>query len=264
MTQKLAPEKILIVDDEERMCQSLSKLLSDLGYQTKSVAVASQAVKEVQSHSYDLVLTDIKMPGMDGFDLLKAAKGKDKDSVVVFMTGYGSLESAIKAISLGAYDYLLKPLELEDLKLTVQRGLQKRKNDQEKNKLLNELQAANVALEKKVRELDALHQAGKSISTTVELKELLPSLLQLATQVIGAKIGSIMLWDENRQELKIEAAIGLEPRIVQETVLKLGDSIAGHVAEKGLPWWSKTWSLIRGSGELTRPNTRPVLFYLSL
>src|SRR3972149_4451867 len=235
MTRKLSTGKILIVDDEERMCQSLSRLLSDLGYQTKAVVEASAAVKEVESDSYDLVLTDIKMPGMDGFDLLKAAKGKDKDSVVVFMTGYGSLESAVKAISLGAYDYLLKPLELEDLKLTIQRGLQKRKADQEKNSLLAELEATNQVLQKRVQELDALYQASKSISTTVELKELLPALLELATRVIGAKIGSIMLLDQNKKELKIEAAIGLDPDIIRETTLKLGDSIAGYVAEKGTP-----------------------------
>src|SRR3989304_829985 len=152
MLRKLSTGKILIGDDEERMCQSLSRLLSDLGYQTKAVVEASAAVKEVESDSYDLVLTDIKMPGLDGFDLLKAAKKKDKDSVVVFMTGYGSLDSAVRAISLGAYDYLLKPLEMEDLKLTIQRGLEKRRADVEKSKLLEELKGINATLQKKVQE----------------------------------------------------------------------------------------------------------------
>jgi signal transduction histidine kinase/DNA-binding response OmpR family regulator len=235
MTRKVSTDKILIVDDEERMCQSLSRLLSDLGYQTKAVVEPAVAIKEMETDSYDLVLTDIKMPGLDGFDLLKAAKKKDKDSVVVFMTGYGSLDSAVRAISLGAYDYLLKPLEMEDLKLTIQRGLEKRRADVEKSKLLDELKGINAALQKKVQELDALYQASKSISTTVELSKLLPTILQLATQVIGAKIGSIMLSDENKKELRIEAAIGLDLEIVQKTVLKLGDSIAGYVAEKGTP-----------------------------
>src|SRR4030067_1409570 len=211
MTRRLSTDKILIVDDEERMCQSLSRLLSDLGYQTKAVIEPAAAMKEMESDSYGLVLTDIKMPGLDGFDLLKAAKQKDKDSVVVFMTGYGSLDSAVRAISQGAYDYLLKPLEMEDLKLTIQRGLEKRKADLEKSKLLEELKGTNAALQKKVQELDALYQASKSISTTVELSKLLPTILQLAAQVIGAKIGSIMLSDENKKELRIESAIGLDP-----------------------------------------------------
>jgi len=235
MTRRVSTDKILIVDDEERMCQSLSRLLSDLGYQTKAVVEPATAIKEMESDSYDLVLTDIKMPGLDGFDLLKAAKQKDKDSVVVFMTGYGSLDSAIRAISEGAYDYLLKPLEMEDLKMTIRRGLEKRKTDVEKSKLLEELRETNLALQKKLQELDALYQAGKSISTTMELSKLLPTILQLATQVMGAKIGSIMLLDENKKELRIEAAIGLDPEIVRKTVLKLGDSIAGYVAEKGTP-----------------------------
>ena len=235
MTRKISQDKILIVDDEERMCQSLSKLLSDLGYQTKAVVDPAAAVKEVETDSYDLVLTDIKMPGLDGFDLLKAAKGKDQDSVVVFMTGYGSLESAVKAIALGAYDYLLKPLEIEDLKLTVQRGLRKRKADLEKKKLVDELEAANQALEKRVKELDALYQAGKSISMSMDLEELLPAILELAGKVTGAKIGSIMLLDQDQKKLKIQAAIGMEEQIVQTASLKLGDSIAGYVAEKGTP-----------------------------
>lgn len=235
MPENLITGKILIVDDEERMGRSLSALLSGLGHQTKAVADGKSAVKEVEANSYDLVLTDIKMPELDGFDILQAAKKKDSDSVVVFMTGYGSLESAVKAISWGAYDYLLKPLELEDLKLTIRRGLEKRKLDQEKNRLLGELQTTNQALEKKVRELDALYQAGKSISTTVELGELLQSILQLAAQVMGVKTGSIMLLDEQKKELKIQAAIGLDQEIVQNTILRLGDSIAGYVAEKGIP-----------------------------
>ncbi len=235
MTRKVSSDKILIVDDEERMCLSLSRLLSDLGYRIKAVVEPTQALKEMETDSYDLVLTDIKMPGLDGFELLKAAKKRDKDSVVVFMTGYGSLDSAMRAIGMGAYDYLLKPLEMEDLKLTIQRGLEKRKADLEKSKLLEELKQTNTVLQKRIQELDALYQASKSISTTVELSKLLPGLLRLAAQVIGAKIGSIMLLDESQKELKIEAAIGLDQEVIQKTVLKLGDSIAGYVADKGTP-----------------------------
>ncbi len=235
MKTKQSAGKILIVDDEKRMCESLSRLLTGLGYETRTTENPKTALEEIHLDAYDLILTDIKMPSMDGFDLLKAVKEKDKDALVVFMTGYGSLESALEAMSQGAYDYLLKPLELEDLKKTIQRGMEKRKADQEKNQLLREIQTTNHILAKRVQELDALYQAGKSISTTVELNQFLSTLLLLATKVIGAKVGSIMLLDEEKKELTIKAAIGLDQEVVQKTVLQLGDSISGYVAEKGMP-----------------------------
>jgi signal transduction histidine kinase len=151
------------------------------------------------------------------------------------MTAYASLETAITAVNQGAYDYLLKPIEFSDLKLTIQRALEKREADREKAELLTELQQKNAELKKKVAELNALYKTGMSLSTTQNLRLLLNKIVSLATGVIEAESGSIMLIQSPENVLTIEAAIGLSPEIVKRTRLELGSSIAGHVAQKATP-----------------------------
>jgi len=227
--------RILVVDDEKKMCESLQTLLSKVGYEVTTVEKSEEALKKIKKDHFDLVITDIKMPRVDGLDILKAARRKDEDALVILMTGYASLESAISAINQGAYDYLMKPIEFPELKLTIQRALEKRRAGKDRIKLLNELKKKNLELKKKVAELDALYKAGMSLSTTEDLKVLLNKIVSLATKVIEAKSGSIMLIQRTENVLTIEAAIGLSPDIVKHTRLELGSSIAGYVAQKGTP-----------------------------
>lgn len=227
--------KILVVDDEKGMCESLRTLLSKAGYKVTSEDKGEEALKKIQKNDFDLVITDIKMPRVSGMDILEAARDKDEDALVILMTAYASLETAITAINQGAYDYLLKPIEFSDLKLTIRRALEKRKTDREKARLLTELQGKNAELKKKVAELNALYKAGMSLSTTQNLRSLLGKIISLATGVIEAESGSIMLIQRSENVLTIEAAIGLSPDIVKRTKLELGSSIAGHVAQKGTP-----------------------------
>ncbi|KPL01132.1 MAG: hypothetical protein AMJ91_01220 [candidate division Zixibacteria bacterium SM23_73_3] len=227
--------RILVVDDEKGMCDSLQTLLSKVGYEVTTVEEGEEALRKIQKDNFDLVITDIKMPRVDGLDILKAARKKDEDALVILMTGYASLESAISAINQGAYDYLMKPIEFPELKLTIQRALEKRRAEEDKIKLLTELKKKNLELKKKLAELDALYKAGMSLSTTEDLKALLNKIVSLATRVIEAKSGSIMLIQKPENVLAIEAAIGLSPHIVKHTRLELGSSIAGYVAQKGTP-----------------------------
>jgi signal transduction histidine kinase/DNA-binding response OmpR family regulator len=227
--------KILVVDDEKRMCESLQTLLSKAGHEVTTVEKGEEALQKIKKDDFDLVITDIKMPRVDGMDILKAARLKDEEALVILMTGYASLESAISAINQGAYDYLMKPIEFSDLKLTIQRALEKRKADRERTNLLVELQDKNLELKKKVGELDALYKAAMSLSTTENLKDLLHKIVSEATQVIEAKSGSIMLIQKPENILTIEAAIGLSSNIMKQTRLELGSSIAGWVAQEGTP-----------------------------
>ncbi len=159
--KRKAQEKILVVDDEPRMCESLHTLLTNSGYQVKTIQDGEEAVRLINENNFDLIVADIKMPKVDGVEILKKAKSKDKDNLVILMTGYGSLDSAIQAIEEGAYDYFLKPIEYEVLERAIKRGLEKRKVDLERKKLLEELKDANEELKKRVEELNALYQAGR-------------------------------------------------------------------------------------------------------
>jgi signal transduction histidine kinase/ActR/RegA family two-component response regulator/putative methionine-R-sulfoxide reductase with GAF domain len=213
----------------------LKTLLSGVGYEVTTVQEGEKAIEAINQNDFDLVITDIKMPRFDGLDILKVVRTKDQDALVILMTGFASLESAVNAINQGAYDYLMKPIDFPDLKLTIRRGLEKRRSDLARNRLLTELKEKNLELNKRVAELDALYQASKSLSSTENLGTLLDKIVSLSTEVIGAKTGSIMLIQKPENILTIKSAIGLDPNIIEDTKLELGKSIAGHVAQKGTP-----------------------------
>jgi K+-sensing histidine kinase KdpD len=224
-------DRLLVIDDEKRMCDSLEALLADSGYDVTTFQDSDMAAEEIKTGRFDLIISDIKMPGMSGLDLLRIARKVDPQALVILMTAYGSLESALEAINQGAYDYLLKPVEYPQLELVIKRGLEKRRLGRAKSYLLTELQEKNRELSDRLEEINALYEAGRSLGTTIELKELLSEMIRLATGVLHAKIGSIMLLDDNREFLSIAAAIGLDEEVVKTTRLPIGSSIAGYVAE---------------------------------
>ncbi|UCE23239.1 MAG: GAF domain-containing protein [Candidatus Zixiibacteriota bacterium] len=228
-------DKIIIVDDEKRMCDSLAALLGDEGYQVEAFQDPARAADAIRTNRVDLVITDIKMPGVDGLELLQIVKQVDQDIPVILMTGYASLESAVEAIARGAYDYLMKPVEFTQLDLAVRRALDKRRSDLARLRILEELKISNLILHRRISELNALYEAGKSIGSTANLQELLRQIVALASNVTEAQVGSIMLIDEEGEYLTIEAAIGLEEKIIEITRLPIGASIAGYVAQKGEP-----------------------------
>lgn len=228
-------ERIIIIDDERRMCESLSALLTGDGYEVETYQSSSEAATAIKQKKVDLVISDIKMPGMDGIELLRRVKQVDEGIPVILMTGYGSLDTAIEAVANGAYDYLLKPVEFSYLELAVNRALEKRRSDLARLQLLEELRLSNMILNRRMDDLNALYEAGKSIGSTANLNELLRQIVVLASTVTEAQVGSIMLLDDAGEYLTIEAAIGLDEEIVAQTKLPIGASIAGRVAQEGEP-----------------------------
>jgi len=228
-------DRIVVIDDEKRMCESLAALLSGDGYDVETFRSSPKAVDKIRQRRVDLVITDIKMPEMDGIDVLNAVREVDEGVPVILMTGYASLDSALDAIAKGAYDYLLKPVEFTYLELVVRRALDKRRSDLERLSLLEELKLANMLQQRRISELNALYEAGKSIGSAANLKKLLKQIVTLASTVTESQIGSIMLLDESGENLTIEAAIGLDPTVIEQTRLSLGSSIAGYVAMNGDP-----------------------------
>ncbi len=228
-------EKIVIIDDEKRMCDSLSALLSGEGYRVEAFQNSSDAIATFGRDRIDLVITDIKMAGPDGLEILRLVKEVDPTIPVILMTGYASLETALEAINKGAYDYLLKPVEFAYLALAVRRALEKRRAELAEARLMEELKLSNFILKRRLDELDALYEAGKSIGSSTNINDLLRQIVVLAATVTEAQVGSIMLLDERREFLRITAAIGLEAEVVSQTRLSVGESIAGHVAKSGEP-----------------------------
>src|SRR5258706_954791 len=120
-------EKILVVDDEQSMAQFLAIVLRKEGYQVSTVQNGRDALDKVKADNFDVVITDIKMPGMDGIQLLQGIKKHDAALPVVIMTAYASQQSAIDAVNLGAFQYLIKNAKNDEIKLVVRNALELRK-----------------------------------------------------------------------------------------------------------------------------------------
>lgn len=118
--------KLLIVDDKEQMREVLRKFLLAEGYEIETAENASEALKKFQNGNIDLVLSDIRMPGMDGNELLAQILQCDKNAIVILMTAFGSIEAAVGAIKKGATDYISKPFQMEEVLLRLSRALKER------------------------------------------------------------------------------------------------------------------------------------------
>jgi DNA-binding NtrC family response regulator len=118
---------ILVVDDEANARTALAELLRDEGYRVETAADGFKALGKVEEAAPDLVLTDLKMPGMGGLELLEKLREQDEDAVVVVMTAFGAVDSAVEAMKKGAADYLTKPLNLTELVLVLAREMERRR-----------------------------------------------------------------------------------------------------------------------------------------
>ena len=116
--------KIIVVDDEPSIRESLRGWLQQDGYQVETAAGGPEALAKNAENRFDIMLIDVKMPEMDGLTLLKKIKEIDSDIAIVMMTAHGAIRDAVEAIKLGAYDYLLKPFELEELSFTIEKLVQ--------------------------------------------------------------------------------------------------------------------------------------------
>ncbi len=120
--------KILVVDDEKGMRDFLSIMLKKEGYEVASAERGEDALKAVQAEIYDLVITDVKMPQIDGIEVLKTVKDVSPETVVIMITAFATTETAVEAMKLGAYDYITKPFRPRELMARVHAVLRRAGN----------------------------------------------------------------------------------------------------------------------------------------
>jgi len=136
---------ILIVDDEKDICMALNILLSKEGYAVKEAYNGEQALEIIKKENFDIVMTDIKMDKMDGFEVLKEAQKLSPETSVVMMTAFASVGSAVEAMRSGASDYITKPFINDEIRLTIRRILQSRELQMENQILRQELSQRQTA-----------------------------------------------------------------------------------------------------------------------
>jgi DNA-binding NtrC family response regulator len=125
MTEK--PGRILVVDDDEFVCSSLKWLLADDGYDVETAADGKSALAMLSRQTFDLVLTDLMMPDVDGLAVLREVKRVSPNTAVIILTGYGTLESAMAALKDGGYDFLRKPCDDGEMRYKIQGALEQKR-----------------------------------------------------------------------------------------------------------------------------------------
>jgi PAS domain S-box-containing protein len=206
--------RIMIVDDEAELMTALCEALAVQGYETTGFTTGADALKILVEQDYDLLLTDLMMPEMDGIALLKAGLEIDPNLVGIIMTGHGTVQTAVEAIKLGAFDYVLKPFKLNTLLPLLSRAMEVRS-----------LRMENIQL----RETVAIHELGKVIAFSSDLNAILNKVADATLQQCNADEVSIMLPTRDGKELYIAVARGGHREYIGERV-PMERGIAGWVA----------------------------------
>ena len=142
--------RLLIVDDEARLRRVLELALADRGFHVAGTGTAREAIALVAAGDIDVVLTDLQLPDRSGLEILAALRERHADIPVVLITAFGTVETAVQAMKLGAYDYVLKPFQVDDIENVLRRAVQQRRTERE-NAYLRDVAA---------RELRQHHQGG--------------------------------------------------------------------------------------------------------
>lgn len=140
------PERVLIVDDEESVAITMQAILEMDGHQVTTAASVAQAIVAIGETEFDLVLSDLRLDDGDGLQVVAEIQRRSPDTICIILTGYASLDSAVKALREGAYDYLVKPCDVEELRLTVSRGLERRRLGRQLRERVGELEVANATI----------------------------------------------------------------------------------------------------------------------
>ena len=170
--------RLLIVDDEAKLMAVLRELLTKHGYDTVGFTSGKEALEGLKSQKFDLLLTDLMMPEMDGIALLRASLEIDPNLMAIMMTAQGTIETAVEAMKIGAFDYVLKPFQMSFLMPVLSRAMEVRR-----------LKLGNAQL----RETVSSYELGKAIASTLDLNKILKRVADAALQQCGADEVCVML-----------------------------------------------------------------------
>jgi response regulator RpfG family c-di-GMP phosphodiesterase len=195
---------ILVVDDERVIREILSDFLSVEGYVVRTVEDGVEALKELQRRSYNLVISDLKMPNMNGLELIERITTLGIPVLTVIMTGFGTVETAIEAMKQGAYDYILKPFKVEEVVHIVQRGLDRQR-----------LQHENIRL----KDALSIYRISEAIATSLSVEKVLDLVLDATLDAVDADVVSLLLEEQVNQQRNdppghfVEHARKVSPRL---------------------------------------------------
>jgi two-component system response regulator AtoC len=208
---------VLVVDDDASMRHVLSLILADHGYEVRAVGSAEDALRELATRDYDVVLTDVRMPGMGGLELLRRVQADDAERLVIVMSAYGSKEAALEAMKAGAYDYLSKPFRPDEVVLVLRKAEERERLARENRRLRTELSGG--------------YRADAIIGDSPAMQELMRQVRKVAPQRV-----TVLLEGESGtgKELLARALHELSPRASLPFVAVNCGAIPGELIESEL------------------------------
>ncbi len=232
--------RILLVDDEENIREALREYLSAIDrHQVVTAANGEQALDRFAADQFDCAFLDLKMPGMSGVELLARLKEVDQTLPVVIMTGYPSMDAAIDTMRQGASDFLIKPFNLNQVKLTLERVVREQRILKDNLHLSERLkhQAAmeklNRELSRRIREQNIIYRISEALAKLQTSEEIYQGMVDLVCRHLDAKKAAVLLLDRSSNQLLVIAVHGFDNMVVGKTVGDLGEGVCGKVAEEG-------------------------------
>lgn len=212
--------RVLVVDDETELMSALSEMVSAQGYETEGFTSGADALEALKDRHFDLLLTDLMMPATDGITLLRQGLAIDPYLTGIIMTGQGTVQTAVDAMKVGAFDYILKPFKLSALLPVLSRAMEVRR-----------LKMENLQL----RQTIGIYELGQTISYTLDLRAILDKVADGALQQCEANEASIMLPTREGRELYVAAVRGRNRHLLLGRRVPADKNIAGWVAHHREP-----------------------------
>jgi FixJ family two-component response regulator len=214
-------DNIMIVDDEPGVLEIISEVLAESGIKSEKFLEAPQAVKALKKKRYDIVITDLKMPKINGLELAKIAKEECSDTEIIVVTGYASLESAIDALRQNVYNYVLKPFNVSEILSTIEKVSERIR-----------LKKQNVELHKRVEkglaDLTTLHEISKIINYCEDVGQVLGFAADTIESSVEINVAALMLFDYENNEFFIRKGIGLTEKTIKNFKIKPNEGIIGQ------------------------------------
>ena len=207
--------KILVIDDEKVVQEGCTRILTGDGYDVETSYTGQEGFKKMEEETYDLVIADLKMPGISGMEVLKKIKKNDPDISVIMITGYPTPETAVEAMKLGAFDYLPKPFTPAELISVVNKAIEEKK----------------VLIETKHLE-SAYQDATKAISSSLNLNEVLELIVKSVVNLLKVKGCGVNLLDDTRKKLETRVAFGLSDNYLAKGPLDADKSVTESIEGK--------------------------------
>ena len=209
----LAGERILFVEDKMDARRFFAEsVLRPFGYDVLTAANGNEALALARDLLPDLIISDYMLPGLNGLQILEALHSEGIHLPFILITGAGSEALAVEALRLGVRDYLIKPFDMDNLLNAVQRVLREHWTRQITDQIPAQLFEANLQLEQRLHDLDALVQIGKQVTALLDLDSVLYQVVEAAMTIAQAEEGSLLLVDEPTGELYLYASIDQKGR----------------------------------------------------